>query len=113
MAGPSAPNPILVSLWPLEDTRTPERACYYVAECEIDGRRYSARSRSGASAALARELVAAGVSEGPMIIRHRGLKGEMRLPSLFEAAKWTTSEGQKALARVRWTDLAKRFSDNS
>jgi hypothetical protein len=39
---------------PLEDTRTPERSCVYEAECEVEGRRYSARSRHGAPNKLAR-----------------------------------------------------------
>jgi hypothetical protein len=51
---------------PLENTRTPERSSIFEAECEIDGRRYSARSRHGAPNELARVLVSAGLPDQPV-----------------------------------------------
>ena len=51
-------DPILVRLWPLEETRTPNKGCVYVAACEMGGVPYSARSRSGSATELARVLVA-------------------------------------------------------
>ena len=49
--------------WPLENTRTAERSCSYEAECEVDGQRYSARSRHGAPNKLALLLVSAAVPD--------------------------------------------------
>ena len=47
----------------LPDTRTANSAAAWLAECEVDGRPFEARSRRGAPNALARELVAAGVPD--------------------------------------------------
>jgi hypothetical protein len=63
---------------PLENTRTPERSCVYEAECQVDGRRYSARSRQGVVNELARVLVSAGVPDQPAEIRQTGMKGCVR-----------------------------------
>jgi hypothetical protein len=36
----------------------------------VEGRTYTARSRHGAANELARQLVAAGLADRPMVIRH-------------------------------------------
>ena len=88
------------------NTRTPERSCFYEAECEVDGRRYAARSRHGAANELARVLVSAGVPDQPVEVRHTGLKGCVSYPSLHEMAGWTYEESAGvSLRRVRWKPL--------
>jgi hypothetical protein len=87
---------------PLEDTRTPERSCVYEAECEVEGRRYSARSRHGAPNELARVLVSAGVADQPVEIRQAGIKGCVTY-SLHELARWTyVGSATAPVRRVRW-----------
>ena len=88
---------------PLEGTRTPERSCVYEAECEIDGRRYSAQSRHGAPNELARVLVAAGVPDQSVEVRQTGIKGGLSYRSLHELARRTYEESATvSLRRVRW-----------
>lgn len=88
---------------PLEDTRTPERSCVYAAECKVDGRRYSAKSRHGAANELARVLVSAGVPDQPVEIRQVGIKGCATYRSLQELASWAYEESATVpLRRVRW-----------
>jgi hypothetical protein len=89
--------------WPLEDTRTPERSCVYQAECEIDGRRYSARSRRGAANELARVLVSAEVGDQPVAVRQVGAKAGIMYRSLHDLARRTYAESATVLLRrVRW-----------
>lgn len=96
-------QPIEVSMWPLEETRTPNNSCRYVAECVVGGVTYSARSRRGASNELCRALVAAGVPDGPMRVQERGHKGPFTYDSFHAAAQWTYEESEKVpLHRVRW-----------
>ena len=91
---------------PLENTRTPERPRLFEAECEVDGQRYSARSRHGAANELARLLVSAGVADQPVEVRHAGLKGCLSWRSLHELARWTYEETAGVpLRRVRWKPL--------
>jgi hypothetical protein len=91
---------------PLENTRTPERSSFFEAECEVDGRRYAARSRRGAPNELARVLVSAGVADQPVEVRHAGIKGCISYPSLHEMARWTYEESATVpLRRVRWKPL--------
>jgi hypothetical protein len=91
---------------PLENTRTPERSSIFEAECEVDGRRYSARSRHGAPNELARLLVSAGVADQPVEVRHAGIKGCLSWRSLHEMARWTYEESAGVpLRRVRWRPL--------
>jgi hypothetical protein len=89
--------------WPLESTRTPEKSCFYEAECNVDGWRYSARSRHGAPNELARVLVSAGVADQPVEVRQVGIKGYISYRSLHEMARWIYQESAKVpLRRVRW-----------
>jgi hypothetical protein len=79
---------------PLENTRTPQRSSIFEAECEVDGQRYSARSRHGAPNKLARLLVSAGVADQPVEVRHAGIKGCLSWRSLHEMAHWTLPAGR-------------------
>jgi hypothetical protein len=96
--------PISVACWPDERTRTPNSACAWVAEATVDGRTYTARSRHGATNELARQLVAAGIIDRPMMIHYRGLAGTMTWRSFHAAATWTYSEGDQPLRRVRYKE---------
>ena len=90
---------------PEEHTRTPEKSCFYVARCEVDGVEYTARSRYGAAYELARVLVAAGVADRPMRVTYGALKGVLVFASIAEAAKWTIEEtATKPAHLVRWED---------
>jgi hypothetical protein len=106
---------IKIRQWPLEGTRTPEKSAVFEAECEVDGRRYSARSRRGAPNELARLLVSAGIVDQPVEVRHAGINGLIRYLSLHELAAWTFQESAKVpLRRVRWKTSARferRYSD--
>jgi len=93
--------PIAVTTCPNEATRTPNSACIWIAEATVEGRTYTARSRHGAPNELARQLVAAGIIDRPMVIRYRGLAGTMTCRSFHAAAIWTYSEGDQPLRRVR------------
>jgi hypothetical protein len=84
---------IAVFCRPLEETRTPSNSCNWLAECQIGGEHFEARSRVGAPNDLARVLVAAGVPDAPMVVSFEGLCGTTTYRSFHEAAKWTYSEG--------------------
>lgn len=96
------PARIVVKVRPLEETRTPNSGCIWLAECEVEGRRFEARSRHGAANALARELVAAGVADGPLEVHFEGLAGWLRWGSIVAAAKRTFTEGNRPLQCIRW-----------
>ena len=70
--GRMIPPTIVVRVRPLEETRTPNNGCIWLAECEVEGRRFEARSRHGAANALARELVAAGFADRPLEVHAMG-----------------------------------------
>jgi hypothetical protein len=91
---------------PLENTRTPDRSCVYEAECEVDGRCYSTRSRHGAPNELARVLVSAGIPDQSVEVRHTDIKGCLCWRSLNEMARWTYAESATgSLRRVRWKPI--------
>ena len=103
--------PITMHQSPAESTRTPENNCTYEAEAIIDGRRYFARSRRGAPFALARVLVAAGIPDRPVLVMHKGLRGEMRYRSLHRMAGRTVRESASFSAGVGRYEERPRFSD--
>ena len=57
---------IVIRVRPLEETRTPNSGCVWLADCVVEGQRFEARSRHGAANALARELMAAGFADRPL-----------------------------------------------
>jgi hypothetical protein len=90
---------------PIEATRTAENSCAFIAECEVGGRAFAARSRRGAPFALARDLVAAGVADQPVEVTHAGLRGAMRYPSLHRMAGLTITEGVRGSVEIgRWQE---------
>jgi hypothetical protein len=97
-------TPIIVTTWPDEVTRTPNSACAWVAEAMVEGCVCVARSRHGAPNELARQLVAAGLADRPMVIHYRGRAGTMTYRSVHAAAIWTYSEGDQPLRRVRYRE---------
>src|SRR5690349_10908697 len=97
-------TPIAVTVRPDEATRTANSACVWIAEATVDGRAYVAYSRHGAPNALARQLVAAGLADRPMVIRYHALEGTMACRSFHAAAMWTFSEGERTLHRVRYRE---------
>lgn len=102
---PRAVEPINVTIQPDENSRTADRGCVYIAEAEIDGRFFRARSRHGAANELARQLLAAGIEDRPMRVHQRGLRGHLTWRSFHEAARWMCEESStRALRRIRWTD---------
>jgi hypothetical protein len=97
---------IIVHCRPLPETRTQNSACAWLAECEIDGRQFEAKSRHGAPNALARELVAAGIPDQPISIHYEGLAGAVRYRSFHAAAAWTFAESQSTpLRRVPYREF--------
>ena len=96
--------PISIRTWPDEATRTPNSACVWIAEATVEGRTYTARSRHGPANELARQLVAAGLADRPMVIRYHGLAGAMTYRSFHSAATWTFGEGERTLRRVRYRE---------
>jgi len=93
---------IVMKVRPLEETRTPNSGCLWLAECEIGGQRFQARSRHGAANDLARQLIAAGVADQPLVVHSDGLRGYLRWGSLKAAAKRTYTEGNRPLQCIRW-----------
>jgi hypothetical protein len=74
-----------------------------VAEAIVSGRRYSAISRNGATIALARQLVAAGV--GDSLWEARGTNGQLRFfgTSLHHLSRLTITDNDHDGLRVRRT----------
>jgi hypothetical protein len=97
-------TPITVTTWPDESTRTPNSGCAWIAEATAEGRVYTARSRHGAPNELARQLVAAGLADRPMVIHYAGLAGTLAYASFHTAASWTFNEGDRPLRRVRYRE---------
>src|SRR5262249_9105336 len=91
-----------VTVRPLEETRTPNSGCVWLAECEVDGRRFEALSRHGAANALARELVDAGFADCPLEVHSDGHAGCLRWGSVAVAARRTYTEGNRLLQCIEW-----------
>jgi hypothetical protein len=85
-------------------TRTPNSASAWVAETMVEGRVYVVRSRHGAPNELARQLVAAGLADRPMVMHYLGRAGTTTWRSFHAAAEWTYSEGDQPLHRVRYRE---------
>ena len=92
---------IVVRVRPLEETRTPNSGCVWLADCVVEGQRFEARSRHGAANALARELVAAGIADRPLEVHFDGVSGCQRWGSVAAAARRTYTEGNRPLQCIR------------
>lgn len=82
------------------DSRTPERGSLWRASCEWAGRTITAESRSAASHALCRELVAAGCPDLPLVISGSEGKERMRVQSIHRAARYTIRETDSQRIRM-------------
>lgn len=89
-----------------DEQRRTNRGCPWIAECTADGVGYRASSRSGASHALARALVAASIPDQPMSVISQGLRGETRFPSIRVMAGFTMAESAtQPVHKVRWSPM--------
>jgi hypothetical protein len=93
---------IEVDLSLVPDSRTASGGSAWDASATVAGQMFSARSRHGASHALARVLGAAGVSDQPLIIREAGLRGHLTVRSLHANAGRTVVEGDRPLRQTKW-----------
>jgi hypothetical protein len=80
------------------------RGSFWLAETEIDGAKYTARSQHGAVHALARVLVDAEVEDDEMQVFERGMLS-LTYRSLHQAAKLTMEEGNRGLQYVKWKPM--------
>src|SRR5215831_13817320 len=100
-------EPIVVHQRADETSRTPNKACYWIATAMIDGAELLARSRYGAVNELARQLVDAGVPDAPMFVYTPGLKGFATIPSFHRAAESTYEESASVpLHRIPYARVA-------
>jgi hypothetical protein len=83
------------------DSRT-ARGSAWRAIATINGVTYEAKSRSSAVGALCRELVAGGVTDGPMTVAFDGVAGQMAVRSIHRFAGTTTSESDVPIHRAKW-----------
>jgi hypothetical protein len=108
----SMSEPIVVHQRADETSRTPNKACYWIASAIVDGDQFIGRSRYGALNELARQLVAAGIPDAPMFVHTAGVKGFATILSFHRAAESAyeesvtvplrrTSYARKAAARER------------
>jgi hypothetical protein len=81
------------------------RGSAWRATVTIDGVTYEAKSRSSVVAALCRELVAAGVPDGPMTVTFDGVPGRMTIRSIHKFAGTALTEGDGPIRRVKWHPL--------
>jgi hypothetical protein len=101
---------LAVHCGPLEETRSPNSSCQWLAECEVAGRRFAARSRQGAVYELARMLVAAGIEDRPLCVTFAGVVGLVTWGSFAAAARWTLTEGAATpLRRRHWRNFDARL----
>jgi len=84
------------------------RGCPWVAECQVDGERYTVESRTGAPYALARILVAAGIPDDGMVVVSEGLKGETRYRSFHKMAGYTIKEDVTGIRLGRFEEFGVR-----
>src|SRR5215471_10654944 len=88
---------------PLEETRSANKSCKWVAEAIVNGHTYTATSRMTPANDIARQLVADGVPDAPMHVYTAGLKGCMVWRSFHKAAGFTIEEtATKPVHMVRW-----------
>jgi hypothetical protein len=93
------------------DTATPDNSPSFVAEIELDGHLYEARSRRGASCVLARKLKEAGIEDQPMSVCSENGVELFRWPSFHKAAEFTYGESaQMVLRQGKYVDVSKRFN---
>ena len=97
-----------------EASRTKERPAYYDAAATVEGVTYTARARYGVVNAVARQLVEAGIPDGPVQSpygRSTGVGWKIEYRSLHQMAERTVAEGPTQPVRGRkWSDPANAFA---
>lgn len=78
------------------------RGGLWKAETRVRGQHFEATSRSSAPHELARTMLMAGVPDEAMTIETEGLKGVATCASFHAMAKYTYTEGDRLLQRVKW-----------
>jgi len=98
---------VVVHQRPLEETRGANTSCRWIAEAIVNGRTYTATSRTAPANEIARQLVADGVLDDTMHVYTEGLKGCMVWRSFYKAAGVTIEETMtKPVHMTRWRDPA-------
>src|SRR5262252_2708438 len=92
---------IVVHLRPLQETRRPGKSCKWIAEAIVNGRTYTATSRTAPANEIARQLVADGIPDAPMHVYTAGLTGCMVWRSFHRAAERTIEENAHVPVRAR------------
>lgn len=85
------------------DTQTPEKGSLWAASCEWNGHTFEAPSRSGASHALCRLLVAAGCPDQALQVFDENGRHQFTHRAIHAAAQLMLSERDHPLRRRRWT----------
>ena len=86
---------IIVEHRSIPNTRTKQRASAWRASADIGGKTYVEESRGGATHALARTLVKAGLPDAEMQVHENGRPGYLLVPSFHAWAKWTYEGDQR------------------
>jgi hypothetical protein len=95
---------------PLQETRGPNSSCEWLAECEVDDRRFAVSSRHGVVYELARVLVDAGIEDRGLRVTFTGVAGQMTWGSFAALAPWTLTEGSTTrLRRTRRREFGARL----
>src|SRR5499427_10009561 len=88
---------ITVHQRPVEATHSANKSCKWVAEAIVNGRTYTATSRTAPANEIARQLVSDGVPDAPMHVYTAGLKGCLVWRSFHKAAE-ADDRGERASA---------------
>lgn len=86
---------IIVEHRVIPDTRTKQRTSAWRARTTIEGKTYVEESRGGATHALARTLVKAGLPDAEMQVHENGRVGFLLVPSFHAWARWTYEGDQR------------------
>src|ERR1700722_11311837 len=109
-AKPYTGSMIRVTMKEEPGTTTPDNSHMFVAETEINGHLYAARSRRGASCSLARKLVEAGIADQPMSVCSEDGSEMFRWRSFHKAAENTYGESAKMPLRMgKYVDISARI----
>lgn len=103
---------VAVTMTEVPGSATPNNSSKFRAVVEVDGIEFAAISRRGASCALARKLVAAGVPDQPMQVHDANGRLLFQWPSLHQAAGLTYAESEKTSLRSgKYVNLSDRLAN--
>ena len=80
---------VIVHQRPRDGTRSAGTSCKWVAEAIVNGKTYTATSRTAPANDIARQLVTDGVPDAAMQVYSEGLKGCLVWRSFYTAAGFT------------------------